>query len=91
MENISPDAMPAGKEQQVQIMYLFMQLARQITPNEPYSQWIPAPTADGKWTFHADNGKYLSRCTNCATSTVPNLAFLNETNPAMPYAQFTFV
>ena len=65
--------------------------ARQTTPNEPFSQWIPAPTVDGKWTFQADNGKYLSRCTNCATSTVPNLAFLNETNPAMPYAQFTFV
>jgi hypothetical protein len=59
--------------------------------NEPYSKWTPVKQSNGKWAFRSDNGKYLARCNGCAFTKcgVANLAFVHESNPSNPWAQWT--
>lgn len=44
--------------------------------NEPNSQWTPVQQPNGKWTFQADNGRYLY-CNECDSPSSINYAIIH--------------
>ncbi|CAK4649082.1 unnamed protein product, partial [Aphanomyces euteiches] len=56
---------------------------------QPWAQWRCFDYGDGKIGLQADSGKYLARCYNCIPGAYPNSAFVHESNPNQPWAQWT--
>lgn len=61
------------------------------TGQEPYSLWTPTLLPNGKYAFKSDNGNYLARCNGCVRASRPNFAFVHESNPNNPWAQWDVV
>ena len=53
-----------------------------------YARFQVVPLSNGKWAFRADTGKYLTRCANCARSSVDTVG-IHSNNPDSVYSQWT--
>lgn len=58
-------------------------------PSAQYAQWYLTQLSNGNYTLRSvDSGRLLSRCRNCAPSSLPDSVFVHTTNPSAGWAQW---
>jgi hypothetical protein len=57
----------------------------------PAKLFTPVLQSNGKYSFKADNGKYLTRCRACITNKQDDFVFIHESDSSKPYAQWDVI